>query len=121
MKYYALVGKTLNFIMGICTELGKTEPSSTCRYFEIPEELCHTYGTKEFEVEFYKLYPYLRPNRNEELINDLATYCKEHPEQRFWQAVRNWSGAYKVILEIPDGDYSKSLAQDTFNFEHKLS
>src|SRR4051794_5248801 len=31
-------------------------------------------------------------NRNETLLNDFVAYCKQHPGERFWQALRNWSG-----------------------------
>lgn len=30
-------------------------------------------------------------NKNAELLRDFAAYCKEHPEQRFWQALTNWA------------------------------
>jgi len=30
--------------------------------------------------------------QNSELLKSFADYCKAHPKQRFWQALRNWSG-----------------------------
>ena len=30
-------------------------------------------------------------------LQSFIKYCKKHPEQRFWQALRNWSG-YDFIL-----------------------
>lgn len=29
--------------------------------------------------------------RSEEALVSFVRYCYEHPEQRFWQALRNWS------------------------------
>lgn len=42
-----------------------------------------------------------------ELLKSFTEYCEQHPEQRFWQALRNWSeynfiyGSNKLI-EHPD-------------------
>lgn len=30
-------------------------------------------------------------NKNQEELNSFVEYCTAHPEQRFWQALRNWS------------------------------
>ncbi len=30
--------------------------------------------------------------KSEKLLTSFIAYCKENPEQRFWQALRNWSG-----------------------------
>ena len=30
-------------------------------------------------------------NKNKDLLASFSAYCKAHPEQRFWQALRNWS------------------------------
>ena len=35
---------------------------------------------------------------NSEVLASFAEYCKEHPDERFWQALRNWSG-YPFIFE----------------------
>lgn len=29
---------------------------------------------------------------NSILLQSFADYCKQHPTERFWQALRNWSG-----------------------------
>lgn len=31
-------------------------------------------------------------NKNSKVLQDFVKYCEEHPEERFWQALRNWSG-----------------------------
>ena len=54
-------------------------------------------------------------NKNIKLLKDFEKYCKQHPEERFWQALRNWSKANKIL-------FSKSwegLYHDTFYFEGK--
>ena len=34
--------------------------------------------------------------RNIETLNSFIKYCKEHPHERFWQALRNWSGFHFI-------------------------
>ena len=54
-------------------------------------------------------------NKNNKLLISFTEYCLDHPEQRFWQALRNWAGVgfiYKSDvspLDIPGG-----LVKDTF-------
>ena len=48
-------------------------------------------------------------NKNIKLSIDFERYCKAHPEERFWQAIRNWSGAVDIIMD----------GHDTFYFEDK--
>ncbi len=36
-------------------------------------------------------------SKNYKLMNEFALYCLDNPDQRFWQALRNWSGE-KFIL-----------------------
>ena len=30
--------------------------------------------------------------KSKELLEQFTKYCQEHPQQRFWQALRNWCG-----------------------------
>jgi len=39
-------------------------------------------------------------NKNKKLLNDFTKYCSAHPELRFWQALRNWSGASNIIYNV---------------------
>jgi hypothetical protein len=32
-------------------------------------------------------------NKNKKILDSFVAYCKEYPEMRFWQALRNWCGA----------------------------
>ena len=34
---------------------------------------------------------------NLKTLIDFRDYCREHPEERFWQALRNWSGADFIL------------------------
>jgi hypothetical protein len=50
-----------------------------------------------------------------DLIDDFAAYCKAHPELRFWQALRNWSGQNFILASrLNDSD-----GQDTFYWTEK--
>lgn len=56
-------------------------------------------------------------NKNKLVLDDFVRYCDDHPEQRFWQALRNWSG-FHFILKF--NNYEKFLEGiDTFYFEGK--
>jgi hypothetical protein len=35
--------------------------------------------------------------RNSGVLADFVKYCQEHPDERFWQALRNWSGYYAIM------------------------
>jgi hypothetical protein len=30
-------------------------------------------------------------NKNQKLLKEFTSYCKIHPSERFWQALRNWA------------------------------
>lgn len=51
----------------------------------------------------------------QEKLNSFIKYCEEHPEERFWQSLRNWSG-FKFILEA---DQLEINTRDTFYLEDK--
>lgn len=57
-------------------------------------------------------------NKNKELANNFLRYCAKHPEERFWQALRNWSGSQAICIETGD-DASGKEYWDTFNWEGK--
>ena len=52
-------------------------------------------------------------NKNKKLLKDFSRYCEKHSEQRFWQALRNWSGFSYVYAEDDNG------LSDTFYFTEK--
>lgn len=57
--------------------------------------------------------------RNQKLLEEFTAYCQANPEQRFWQALRNWSGADSIWWFDPaeDGDHGEGC--DTFYWEGK--
>ena len=60
----------------------------------------------------------IKMNKNDKVLIDFVKYCKRHPEQRFWQALRNWSGASYIFR----GEHLASEiigGRDTFYFEGK--
>jgi hypothetical protein len=55
------------------------------------------------------------PTRNSEALQSFVQYCEEHPEQRFWQALRNWSKWRYIVGTNIRGDESQAV--DTFYLE----
>lgn len=58
----------------------------------------------------------MRPeNKNLKLLLSFFTFCANHPELRFWQALQAWSGYCQVlVIEEPEGEEI-----DTYYFEGK--
>ena len=59
-------------------------------------------------------------SKNGALLVEFAEYCAEHPEQRFWQALRNWSGSNFVLILSHTAPRPDSGEMDTFYMEGKL-
>ena len=57
--------------------------------------------------------------RNSEVLNSFVQYCQEHPDQRFWQALRNWSGYSFLYVTKGSGHIIPKDMYDTFNWEGK--
>lgn len=51
--------------------------------------------------------------RNSEILQSFVIYCQEHPDERFWQALRNWAGVAFVL--VSDGKDT----EDTYYREGK--
>ena len=58
-------------------------------------------------------------SQNKELVDDFQIYCKNHPEQRFWQALCNWSGQDKIMVMAHYPDSNAHQTVDTFYWEKK--
>jgi len=56
-------------------------------------------------------------NKNIKLLEEFAKYCYDHPEERFWQALRNWSGNPYLLISryLPPDNHIR----DAFYFEGK--
>ena len=39
----------------------------------------------------------MEETRNSLVLKSFVIYCKAHPEERFWQALRNWSGQNFIL------------------------
>ena len=52
---------------------------------------------------------------NQEELQSFTRYCQEHPSERFWQALRNWSNkGYILTAEERDNDGNFIDPKDTF-------
>ena len=49
-------------------------------------------------------------SKNKKLLASFNKHCQDHPEQRFWQALRNWSGYHFIFGSY---DMPENL-EDTF-------
>ena len=59
----------------------------------------------------------MKKTRNSEVLKSFVEYCKEWPELRFWQALRNWSGY--AFIYASDGMVGQEGTADTFYWEGK--
>lgn len=56
-------------------------------------------------------------NKNIDTLSDFMLYCQKHPNERFWQALRNWA---KVEYIYINNSLDNELGDiDTFYFEGK--
>jgi len=62
------------------------------------------------------------PSKNNELLMDFSFYCISNPRERFFQALRNWSGM-PFVLTATGYDFDKGVytgIQDTF-YDNKIT
>jgi hypothetical protein len=58
--------------------------------------------------------------RNSKLLKDFTTYCLSNPDQRFWQALRNWAGvAFIYFSDNFLNTQENCHTEDTFYLEDK--
>jgi hypothetical protein len=58
--------------------------------------------------------------RNKKLLESFTAHCLEHPEERFWQALRNWAKVEFIFTsKHPLFHYEQDGLQDTFYWEEK--
>jgi hypothetical protein len=59
-------------------------------------------------------------SKNIAILNDFIHYCIAHPEERFWQALRNWSGFKGIfVCNCSPDEADSGTIYDTFYFEEK--
>ena len=56
-------------------------------------------------------------NKNEEMLASFSEYCKRYPEQRFWQALRNWArenvdSNINFIMVAPSNFLDREMVSD---------
>lgn len=64
----------------------------------------------------------IKEDKNGKVLADFVKYATSHPEQRFWQCLRNWARVYKILIEdnYPESnDIGSNQVVDTFYFEGK--
>lgn len=52
-------------------------------------------------------------SKNRLTLMSFVHYCATHPNERFWQALRNWSGA-RFVLAV----YSSRIASDFIRIDN---
>lgn len=62
-------------------------------------------------------------SKNQEVLDSLRDFCLEHPELRFWQAVRAWAGVGFILTANSQDIVSDVFSgiQDTFYFEGRIN
>jgi hypothetical protein len=66
----------------------------------------------------------VQPQKNFKVLSSFVDYCLEHPEERFWQALRNWSGSNFILASSHSPHCTQSDVfyvdlQDTFYWKGK--
>jgi hypothetical protein len=56
-----------------------------------------------------------KDSRNRKILDSFVKYCEEHPQERFWQALRNWSRFNFIYVSLHVVDNPKLV--DTFYFD----
>jgi hypothetical protein len=60
-------------------------------------------------------------SKNVRLLLEFQRYCLQHPEERFWQALLNWSGVYKISADDVTDEGIRMFNVDTFYWEGRNS
>jgi len=61
----------------------------------------------------------LKGSKNYKLAFSFLDYCLEHPNERFWQALRNWSRFESIYVGKINAQVDAIRAIDTFYFKGK--
>lgn len=75
-------------------------------------EICQVCGE-------YRVICVRQNSKNNDILSDFTYYCHTHPQERFWQALLNWSGF--MYIYGSHAFYSKGAPylEDTFHREGK--
>lgn len=57
--------------------------------------------------------------KNRDLLIDFTQYCANHPDERFWQALRNWAEVDAIYIQnyLEPKENLEFKSTDTFYFE----
>lgn len=55
--------------------------------------------------------------KSKKLLDSFTQYCVDHPDERFWQALRNWCGWPFVYVSVNSEDEIDGYVRDTFDWE----
>jgi hypothetical protein len=61
-----------------------------------------------------------KENKNLKTLTDFIEYCTQHPEERFWQALRNWARVDTITVNKTAallGEDKRTWESDTFYWE----
>jgi len=56
--------------------------------------------------------------KSRKTLEDFQRYCFLHPNERFWQALRNWANVRYIYVSNDTVNYMPKIS-DTFYFEGK--
>lgn len=76
-------------------------------------------GSEEDLLEVEEIRNELRDSgvtKNSLMMTEFSQYCYDHPEQRFWQALRNWS-KWAAVYVAKNDDHPKPM--DTYYWTRK--
>lgn len=60
-----------------------------------------------------------RNMKSRDTLSSFIRYCVRNPEQRFWQALKNWSGYGAILTGKWNGLGFFEAEYDTYNWEGK--
>ena len=56
--------------------------------------------------------------RSKTLLDSFVAYCEANPDQRFWQALRNWCGWHCIyVTNVNVDEVDTAGMYDTFHWE----
>jgi len=55
-------------------------------------------------------------SKNSTTLAAFTNYCRQHPAERFWQALRNWSENQYILAKNVNADGVEDI-EDTFYWE----
>ena len=54
------------------------------------------------------------PSKNSKQLRKFVLYCLDHPDERFWQAIRNWDNSAFIFRQKRNEQGMTQQIEDTF-------